>query len=363
MTAEMKLLAAALAGDRRALGELAFREDLRGAVAGGRIAPALALRAAEVGVGGPEVAVWHGELMAATSHGLLLRHSLIGIARVLGREGIAWAPFKGLGLSPHVYPQWDERPTGDIDVLVAGGDYERARLALAEAGWRDATDVDGADAFVEDEGYNWQATNDNGVPLELHFRLWGCAPEGLAAAVLERSQADGEAEPTGRRLQLADAYVLAAVHWWTVPPPRLLIHLWDLHRIAAAAGAGMVESVLAETRRWGLQLFVAPVAAAVADLWDDDANRAIAAGAGAGVRLAERLALRLIGRAGVDGAGLEIVSLARLFARRESRMGWKAAWRRVWPHPAVLRMKTPATWGWARRRAWFAAKRLGLVKG
>lgn len=363
MTAELKLLAAALAGDRRALGELAFRDDLRGAVGGARIAPALALHAAALGVGGPEVPLWHSELMAGTSHGLLLRHSLTGIGRLLGREGITWAPFKGLGLTPHVYPEWGERPTGDIDILVGSGDYERARRALGGDGWRDLVEVTGADEFVGDEGYNWQATNDDGVALELHFRLWGCAPEGLAAAVMSRWQPDAENGPTARRLQLADAYLLAAVHWWTVPPPRLLIHLWDLHRIATAGGAEVVDGVLAETRRWGLELFVAPVAAAVAGLWGDEANGAIAAGARAGLRAPERLAARRIERAGIDAAGLEVVSLARLLARRDSRMGWKAVWRRVWPHPAVLRMKTPETWGWARRRAWFAAKRLGLHRG
>jgi hypothetical protein len=357
-----KQLAAALAGDRAALGELAFREDARAAIVGGRIAPALALRAGELGVGGPEVDVWRRELFAATSHGLLLRSALEKIGAILAAAGVAWAPFKGLGLSPHVYPQWEERPTGDIDLLVAGEVFEHARRTLEAVGWRSMADVTGADEFVEAEGYNWQAVGEGGVLLELHFRLWGCAPEGLAAAIFDRAQPDLEMGPTARCLQLSDAYVIGAVHWWTTPPPRLLIHLWDLRRIAAAAKPDLAERVVAEVRRWGLQLLVAPVAEAAAGLWGDDTNRTVAVGARAGLRPAERLAARRIRRTGADAVGLEVVSLARLLSGRESRMGWKAAWRRVWPHPAVLREKTPEGWSWPHRRVRFAAERLGLLR-
>jgi hypothetical protein len=358
-----RTLAAALAGDRRALAEVAGSEELRPAVARARIASALALRAAELGVGGPEVEGWRRELMRATSLGLLLRHSLAGIAATLGRAGIAWAPLKGLGLAPHVYPRWEERPTLDVDVLVGYEEFAPARAALAAAGWRDAAAVEGGDEFLADEGYNWKAADAADVPLELHFRLWGCAPEGLAAAIASRWEADPGAGTTARRLRLADAYLIGAVHWWTAARPRPLLYLWDLRRIAVAAPDGFTDEVLGEVRRWGLELLVVPVAAAAAALWDDGRNRAIAAGARAGLRSAERLMLRRIVSAGAENAGLEAVALARLLARRESRMGWRAAWRRVWPHPAVLREKTPEAWSWARRRAWFAAHRLGLIKG
>jgi hypothetical protein len=272
---------------------------------------------------------------------------------------------KGLGLSPHVYAGWEERPTGDIDVLVAAPDFERARTALRAVGWAEAEpDATGEDeAFLLDEGYNWKAVDAAGAALELHFRLWGCAPEGLGAAVLTRAAPDPGAGTTARRLRLADAYVLAAVHWWTTPAVRPLGFLWDLRRIAAAGDARFAADVLAQVQRWGLPLFVAPLAAAVAALWDDAPNRAIAAGARPGLRRPEQIALRRIEREGVERAGLEVVSLARLLAGRRSRMGWKAVWRQVWPHPAVLRQKTPGEWGWARRRAWFAARRLRLIRG
>jgi hypothetical protein len=360
-----RLLVAALEGGEGELRELMRRSDLRGLVELSRVGPALALRAAVIGLAGHEAAIWHRWLMEATSHGLLLRHSLAGIAGALGREGIAWAPMKGLGLSPHVYAGWEERPTGDIDVLVAAPAFERARAVLRGVGWTEAEPgtADEDEAFLQDEGYNWKASDPTGALLELHFRLWGCAPEGLGAAVLTRAGADPAAGSTARRLRLADAYALAAVHWWTTPAVRPFGFLWDLRRIAAAGDARFAADVLAQVQRWGLQLFVAPLAAAVAALWDDAPNRAIAAGASPGLRRPERIALRRIGREGVERAGLETVSLARLLAGRSSRMGWKAAWRRVWPHPAVLRMKTPEEWGWARRRVWFAARRLRLIRG
>ena len=361
-----RLVVAALGGGDKELRELARRADLRAAVVASRVAPALALRAAVVGLAGREVEAWHAELVDATTRGLMLRHALAGIAAALGRERIAWAPIKGLGLSPHVYAGWEERPTGDVDVLIAPADLDRARAALRAIGWADLGDIAGSDeatdeAFLRTEGYNWKAAEPGGLPLELHFRLWGCAPEGLGASVLTRAVADPEAGETARRLRLEDAWVLHAVHWWTTLPVRPLLYLWDLRRITEAAGDRFAADVTTQVRRWGLQLFVAPVAAAVGALWDDAANRAIATAARAGLRRAELAALARIERAGVEAAGLETVSLARLLAWRDSRMGWKAAWRRVWPHPAVLRQKTPAEWTWLHRRAWFAARRLRLI--
>jgi hypothetical protein len=360
-----RLLAAAVEGGEEELRELARRGDLRALIELSRVGPALALRAAVIGLAGREVDGWHRRLMEATSHGLLLRRSLAGIAAALGREGIAWAPMKGLGLSPHVFPEWEERPTGDIDVLVAAPEFERARAVLRAAGWGEAEPGAGGDdeAFLLDEGYNWKAVDAAGAMLELHFRLWGCAPEGLAEAVLTRAAPDPGAGPTARRLRLADAWVLAAVHWWTTPAVRPFGFLWDLRRIAAAGDARLAAEVLTQVRRWGLHLFAAPLAATVAALWDAAPGRAIAEGARQGLRRPERIALRRIERAGVERAGLEVVSLARLLAGRSSRMGWRAVWRQVWPHPAVLRMKTPGEWGWGRRRAWFAARRLRLIKG
>jgi hypothetical protein len=363
-----RTLAAAIEGGEAELREVLRRGDLRGMVEASRLAPALALRAAVIGLVGREVEAWHRELMAATSHGLLVRRSFEGVAAALGGQGIPWAPIKGLGLSPHVYRAWEERPTGDIDVLVAADDLDRARAALRAAGWAGQAGgcPEADESFLRSEGYNWKAVDAAGVLLELHFRLWGCAPERLGGFVLTRAAADPEAGAPARRLRLADAWALAAVHWWTIPPPRPLLFLWDLRRIAAAAAGGesrFVADVLLLVERWGLHLFAAPVAASAAALWDDAANRAIAAGAAAGLRRAERGALRHIERAGVERAGLESISLARLLAGRASRMGWMAVWRRVWPHPAVLRQKTPAEWSWARRRAWFAARRLRLIQG
>ena len=358
------LIAAALGGGEAELQVLARRPDLRALVITSRVAPALALRAALIGLSGREIEAWHVELVTATTRGLMLRHALAGIAAAFAREQVPWAPLKGLGLSPHVYAAWEERPAGDIDVLIGAQDFERARAALRAIGWTESAGAaDPSDeAFLRDEGYNWKAVEPGGAQLELHFRLWGCAPDGLAASVLTRAAPDPAAGATARRLRLADAWVVAAIHWWTTVPVRPLVYLWDLHRVAGAGDDRLASDVLGQVRRWGLELFAAPVAAAVAELWDDQAHRTIAAGARAAMRRPEQMALERIERASVERAGLELVSLARLLAGRRSRMGWKAAWRRVWPHPAVLRLKTPAEWGWARRRAWFAASRLGLVR-
>ena len=355
-------MAAAVWGDRKALGELASRPDRRAAVAIARVAPALALRANELGVAGFEVEGWRAELRNAATAGLVLRHELAGIAAALAGVGVAWAPLKGLGLPASVYPRWEERPTSDIDVLIAEQDVAATQTALRDAGWRDAQVGDDADDFLAGEGYNWKALSPGGVLLELHYRLWGLAQDGLAEAVLARSTPDHAAGATARALTLPDVYVVAAVHLWTHPVPRPLLYWWDLHRIAEAGGPQLAEVVIDEARRWGLQLLVGAAAEAAAGFWDEAANARIAAELIGELRLAERRALARIRSVGVGVARLEPIQLARLLARRPSRMGWLAAWRRVWPHPAVLQAKTPPEWSWLRRRAWFAAWRLGLVR-
>jgi hypothetical protein len=121
--------------------------------------------------------------------------------------------------------------------------------------------------------------------------------------------------------------------------------------------------VVGEARHWGLQLLVGAAAEAAAELWEASANAQIAAGLLGDLRFAERCALARARRVGVDSVRLEWIQLARLLSRRPSRMGWLGAWRRVWPHPAVVRAKTPPGWGWARRRAWLAARQIGLMRG
>ena len=62
----------------------------------------------------------------------------------------------------------------------------------------------------------------------------------------------------------------------------------------------------------------------------------------------------------MDGLTLDVVYLARLLARRPSRMGWLAPWRRIWPHPGTVNQLTPDEWPWWGRRAWIMSHNLGL---
>ncbi len=100
--------------------------------------------------------------------------------------------------------------------------------------------------------------------------------EGRAAYVLPPRLRDAEVSGEDRlRRLLADLPVELRV-------ADLLLIVKTLpgsaHAIAAAADERLAADVLSQVRRWGLQLFVAPVAAAVAGLWGDAGNRAIAAG-------------------------------------------------------------------------------------
>jgi len=358
-----RVIVAALGGGDAELRELARRSDLREIVRAGRVGAALALRAAVVGLAGREVEDWHAQLVEATARGPALRRALAVTATGLAAERITWAPIGVLGLSPHAYSGWEERPTHTIEVLIAEVDLARARAALQALGWIDAEPgaPEPDPSFLRTEGYRWRAVDASAVPLDLYFRLWSCAPSGLAGALLTRAEADPKVGPTARRLRLADSWVLRAIEWWTMPAVRPLQHLWDLHRIAAAAGDRLANDVTTLVRRWGLHLFAAPLAEACGALWGLDAYRTVGEVAAAGMRRPERWALGVIERLGVEHAGLEMVSLARLLSERRSRLGPRALWRRVWPHPAVLRRQSPPEWRWLRRRAWFVARQLGLI--
>lgn len=276
------------------------------------------------------------------------------MAETLAAEGVAWAPIKGWDLGARVYPTREERPVGDADLLVGPG-WERARAALEAGGWTPLVRGRRIDRYLAEEGYAWQATDGGGALLELHFRLWGLVPDGLAPALLAAAEPAGELGAAGRRLTLAGAWLIAAVHAWLNPPPRPLLGWWDLERIAASSDSSLSAEVVALAERWGLQLPAGLAAAQAAALWDRDAHRThprIADELLGRLRAPERvLARRARASQGTDALGLGPLVLCRLLARRPSRAGWRSLPRQVWAHPGVVELETPARWSWPGRRA------------
>jgi hypothetical protein len=357
---ELRLCAAALAGDADALAELASRPEVAPLVAANRIGPGLAIRAAEHRLDGEQVLNWNEQMRTAAGLRLQLLAAMRDLSRALAAAGIPWTPLKGMGLDPRLYPHPEERLSTDIDALVSPADLEPAVRALVDGGWHDLVETDRQRAYTLDEGYNWKLAR-GPIVLELHFRLWGGVPERLAADILERAAPAPELGATARRVDPADAYLVAAVHVWQTPPPRYLMLWWDLHRMASIADPGLADTVIGRTTGYGLDAPVALSAAVAADLWGHELNARIADALEPHLRAPERWAARRLARSSPITASLGTLTLGRLLARRPSRSGWRAIPRRIWAHPGNVDADTPASWSWPRRRLTHLARALHLL--
>jgi hypothetical protein len=268
-----------------------------------------------------------------------------------------------MDLASRLYRWPEERQVGDIDVLVAARDLGPARDALTAGGWRARCSDERLRSFVREEGYNVQLVDASEILLELHFRFWGMIGEGFAAEALSSAQPDPGLGSSGRRLAWPFAFVVAAVHCWTDPPPRAVRQWWEIQRLSEQGGEGMASRVPEITRRWGLELPVAQAAAVVCELWPESSCGAIRDGLRSHLRMPERIVSSRAARRGPDLLGWHEIYLARLLAGRLTRMGWRAPLRRLWDHPGTVAATTPANWPWWRRRSMAVARNLGFFGG
>lgn len=342
-------LASALDGDAEALRRCA--ELPPAYLALHRVAPALALRAGQE-VQHPGVEDWRHQLRATAGRQMLLEPALQGASEALAAAGITWLPFKGCDLASRLYRRPEERPYADLDLLIASADLEPARAALVAAGWRPLRRGRLHDRYLEREGYAWQAVDERQVLLEVHFRLWGLMPAGSTEELIARAGPAADLGATARRLRLADAFVLAAVHLWLESPPRAVGRFWELERLASRLGEGLVAPATELSTTFDVQLPVALAARIAAELWVSEPCMALAERLQPTLRAAERRMLERSTAAGRDPTVLSLsrIALARLLAGRASRSGGRGLWRQVWPHPALVEQATSSEWSWLRRR-------------
>lgn len=358
-SSQLREVAAAVAGDEQTLRRLASSPGLEPVVACHRVGPALAVRSLQLGVDLPADSTWRKQLRASAARRMILEFSLAALGTTLAEAGIPWIPIKGLAMG-HCYQRAEERPTSDLDVLIRIEDLTAARKALTAHGWRGAPLGPLGERYLVEEGYNWKAADEIGLPLELHYRLWGAMPEGVERQLFERSLARPELAPTARILTGVDAYLVAAVHIWLTQPERPLLYWWELDRLAQIVAAEDLAEVIRTAHSWGLQLLVGSSAAVAAQLWGAEANATIAAELLAELRVAERLTLRFIARRGPHLAPFSAVALARLLAGRPSRSGWRVVLRRLWAHPGTVEAETESDRAWFTRRLAHLGQRLGL---
>ncbi len=349
LTAAEWRLARALESDEQALTELAAKDSgelARQHRAGG----ALYLRARALGLETPAVDAWRQQTLAAAAHHLQLLAMATEVAGTLSEAGVEWLPLKGFDLATRLYDAPEERPTGDLDLLIPPARLDDAVDALRATGWGALYQGSRNRAFLAEEGYAWMAVKAPYPLLEVHFRLWGVVPEGFEIALFERSRPDQALPTGGRRLTLADAYLVAAVHAWL--SPRYLVAWWDLARISERLAPGEIDDVVREAKAWDLHLPVTLAAEVSATIWQHQGCRAIQRQLSPTLRFPERL-LAARARRRLTALSLSGLQAARLLAGRRSRMRFKAPWRRVWPHAGIVERSTPEEWPWLARRLWF----------
>jgi len=352
-------IAGALDGDAEALARLAC-DDAQGTCARQhRVGSALYLQAYELGVEGSAPAAWRQEMMSLSARYMIFDETLVQVSETFDAIGVDWIPLKGYDLGTRVYQRPEERMTSDLDLLILEKDFERARQALRDVGWRGVATGPRAQRYLTEEGYAWQAVDDDGVLLELHFRLWGSVPSGLADAIFKASAPDPSLPLRGRRLRLHHAYLIAAVHTWLSATPRG-VGLWrDLERLATTSPSQLVRDVIDSANHWKIQLPVLLASEIAGRLWNQDVCRSIASELEPRLRLPERLALAVARRGDPGQTSLGLLSLARLASARSSRHGWRMIWRRLWAHPGIVETATEPGWPWLRRRVWYQLTTLG----
>lgn len=348
LTPTEQWLAEALAGSREALETLARRDEDGELARRHRAGPALALRTVARSLTTP--ASWHRDLLAAAVNHLQARTTVEEVGASLAAAGVEWVPFKGYDMATRFYAEAEERPATDVDFLISPEHLAAAREALTADGWQPLYTGRRYEDFLAEEGYAWLARKASQTLIEVHFRLWGMTPEGLAESLFERSRPDPDLPRGGRRLRPADAYLVAAVHTWLTPPPRPLTSWWDLARISEKLTEGEVDDVAGAAGEWDLGLPVALAAEVSAALWGQAGCGSIGRRLAAGLRPAERWLAARARRKGHVGLTLARLQAARLLAGRRSRQGWLTVWRRVWAHPGVVERSTPEDWPWIRRR-------------
>ncbi len=314
------------------MGELIAEPELLAPPRFATTIPALALEAKNRGLEIPET--WHRKLLSSAVSHLVLKAQLDSVGRALDSAGIPWMPIKGMDLGYRLWPSPEARPTSDLDVLVPISRLAEGRAILVEAGWEGLKQGPDAERYLEDEGYNWQARNASGTLLELHYRLWGSMPTGWVDSVWETSLDAPQLGSAARCPSWSDAYLICAVHLWNLPPPHALLYFRELELIVRRGGQTVLGEVGNSAPRWGFALHVCLAATYAFRLWQNPAMAALAESSRADLHFPERVLFRSAVGRGMDAASLSQLTVARLLSGRETRHGWKAGLRRIWPHPA-----------------------------
>ena len=249
---------------------------------------------------------------------------------VLQKAGLRPVVLKGLAVA-EFYPRGGLRPTGDVDLLVHPNDLAAARSSLEAAGWSAVVSGRWAEDYLQREGYCWQAARPGEAVLEVHYRLWGSVAPEFAVAAFEASV---EALDL-RRPCTEDLIVMAASHAWRQASPRRGADFLDVALVLENASDLDYDRLLHRVELSAQHLPVALCLRALGDSVPEPARHWLAAQLVPLLRGRERRLYRTTRETDPDGIPWSQIRLAMLLAGRPSRLGWKAVWRRFWPHPVT----------------------------
>lgn len=221
----------------------------------------------------------------ALNHHLRVTMVLAGLGELL--DDIPWLAFKGPFLSELAHPVPGLRSYGDVDVLVAASDLQRAYERVYEAGWRAVDTV----YTLRHPVLPGEITIGNllRVPVDLHWALVHSRPLRERFPLPVRDVLERRAPAT-----------IGSARGWVPDDADALVHVC-LH--AALAGATKL-----------LHLLDADQLARRQQDWDAVAARARAWGAAATTAVVLDRAARLLGTPVPDGLGREL-GLSRAFER------------------------------------------------
>lgn len=130
----------------------------------------------------------------------------------LHAAGVPSVALKGPVLAERIYPDPTQRISGDLDLLVAPGDLERATAALATTGYE--AEAHGGVAGFRKHAHHIYLQRPRSPTIELHFRLSTSFGTTIPAApFLERAQPYLTLRgPETRVLAPEDEFLFLAVH-------------------------------------------------------------------------------------------------------------------------------------------------------
>jgi hypothetical protein len=154
----------------------------------------------------------------------------------LAARGVGALLIKGAGLAYTHYAESFLRPRGDLDILIAPADVDRADRALVASGWTRSLEADVTVASAQ--RHYVCASGELSEQLDLHWRMANARAFADArpfSELFERSTTIPALGDHARTLSAPDALWLACVHRVAhhFDDPRLL-WLYDIHLLAAA---------------------------------------------------------------------------------------------------------------------------------